>query len=241
MNKKALEQKDHVKYFGVLVDEHLRWDYHISNVAKKIGRGVGILAKLRKYLNPHMLKNVYYCLVYSHLSYGIEAWGSAAKTTLNKLIVLQKKAIRILSNERYFQIYGEVSGPLPSADPLFKKLEILKFDEIFQVNILSFVFSTLCYDSPPIFWEWFEYNSSVHTYSTTSSTVIAVSNYFDVGTVELTYSLRVPKGMLEKYGKRMVKFAGSNLWNELPVDIQDSCSVNTFKENVKRLYIGQYA
>ena len=88
MNKKAIEQKDHVKYLGVLVDEHLRWDYHISNVAKKIGRGVGILAKLRKYLTPHMLKNVYYCLVYSHLSYGIEAWGSAAKTTLNKLIAV---------------------------------------------------------------------------------------------------------------------------------------------------------
>ena len=33
MNKKALEQKNHVKYLGVLVDEHLRWD---SNVAKKL-------------------------------------------------------------------------------------------------------------------------------------------------------------------------------------------------------------
>ena len=35
MNKKALEQKDHVKYLGVLVDEHLRWDHHISLVAKE--------------------------------------------------------------------------------------------------------------------------------------------------------------------------------------------------------------
>ena len=68
MNKKALEQKDHVKYLGVLVDEHLRWDYHINHVAKKIGRGVGILSKLRQYLNPKMLTNVYYCLIYSHIS-----------------------------------------------------------------------------------------------------------------------------------------------------------------------------
>ena len=239
MNKKALEQKDHVKYLGVLVDEHLRWDYHINNVARKIGRGVGILAKLRKFLTPHMLKNVYYCLVYSHLSYGIEAWGSAAKTTLNKLIVLQKKAIRILSNAKYFQIYGE-HGPLPSADPLFKKLGLLKLDEIFQINILSFVFSTLCFESPPIFWEWFKYNSSFHSYSTTSSTVITCNSYFDVGNVEMTYSLRVPKGMLEKYGKRMVKFTGSKLWNELPADIHDSCSLNSFKENVKKFYIGRY-
>ena len=44
MNKKALEQKDHVKYLGVLVDEILRWDRHINNVAKKVGRGVRIIS-----------------------------------------------------------------------------------------------------------------------------------------------------------------------------------------------------
>ena len=240
MNKKALEQKDHVKYLGVLVDEHLRWDHHISHVAKKMGRGVGIIAKLRQFLTPQMLKNVYYCLVYSHLSYGIEAWGSASKTSLNKLVVLQKKAIRILSNVNHFQIYGEESGPLPSAEPLFKKLEILKFEEIFQLNILNFVFSTLCYDSPSIFWDWFVFCHSLHNYATTSSTYIVCEDYFDVGTVNSTYTLRVPKGMLEKYGKRMVKFSGAHFWNELPNDIQDSPSLNTFKEKVKKLYLGQY-
>ena len=55
-----------------------------------------------------------------------------------------------------------------------------------------------------------------------------------------TYTLRVPKGMLEKYGKRMVKFTGAHLWNELPSDIQDSSSLNSFKEKVKKLYLGQY-
>ena len=50
MNKKAFEQKDHVKYLGVLVDEHLRWDHHINDVARKIGRGVGIIAKLKDFL-----------------------------------------------------------------------------------------------------------------------------------------------------------------------------------------------
>jgi hypothetical protein len=55
-----------------------------------------------------------------------------------------------------------------------------------------------------------------------------------------TYTLRVPKGMLEKYGKRMVKFTGAHLWNEFPSDIQDSSSLNSFKEKVKKLYLGQY-
>ena len=240
MNKKAIEQKDHVKYLGVLVDEHLRWDYHISHVAKKIGRGVGIIVKLKQFLTPHMLKNVYYCLVYSHLSYGIEAWGSASKTSLNKLIILQKKAVRVLSNVNYFQIYGEQSGPLPSAEPLFKELGILKLDDIFELNTLNFVFSTLCYESPLIFWDWFVYCHSLHTHATTSATNIICKNYFDIGTVDVTYTLRVPKGMLEKYGKRMVKYIGAHLWNNLPSDIQGAISLSTFKDKVKNHFLENY-
>ena len=73
LNRKAIEQKDHVKYLGVFMDEHLNWKYQISNVAKKISRGIGIIAKLRSSLDPLLLRNIYYCLVFSHLSYGVEA------------------------------------------------------------------------------------------------------------------------------------------------------------------------
>ena len=135
LNKKAIEQKDHVKYLGVFMDEHLNWKYQISSVAKKISRGIGIIAKLRSFLDPMLLRNIYYCLVFSHLSYGVEAWGSACSTDLEKLLILQKKAVRILTGNKYFQIYGEPSTPLPTAEPLFKTLEILKFDDIFKFSI----------------------------------------------------------------------------------------------------------
>ena len=81
--------------------------------------------------------NIYYCLVYSHLAYGIEAWGSACKTETDKLLILQIKAVRILTGNQYFQIYGEVAGPLPPSQPLFSKLDILKFDDIFRFSILN--------------------------------------------------------------------------------------------------------
>ena len=120
MNRRALEQRDHVKYLGVSVDEHLTWNHHISHVIKKISRGIGVLAKLRYFLNPTLLKNVYYCLVFSYLSYGVQAWGSASKTNLSKILTLQKKAVRSLTGSRYFQIHGEAMGPLLHANPLFK-------------------------------------------------------------------------------------------------------------------------
>ena len=111
MNRKAITQASHVKYLGVFVDEHLNWNNHVSHVAKKIGRGIGILAKLRQYLTPQMLKNVYYCLVYSHLSYGIHVWGSAASCTLDKLVVLQKKRYESYRANNIFKFMVNLMDP----------------------------------------------------------------------------------------------------------------------------------
>ena len=86
LNRKAIEQKDHVKYLGVLVDQHLTWKHQVSGVASKISRCVGILAKLRNSVNFDILVNIYYCLVYSHLFYGVQAWGSACRTETEKLL-----------------------------------------------------------------------------------------------------------------------------------------------------------
>ena len=49
-NRKALIQKDQVKYLGVLMDQHLTWNYQISHVSKTISRSVGIISKLRHFL-----------------------------------------------------------------------------------------------------------------------------------------------------------------------------------------------
>ena len=165
--------------------------------------------------------------MFSHLSYGIQVWGSANASVLNPLIVLQKKAVRILANQQYFQIYGD-PGPLPTTNPLFKNLNLLKLNDIFNLNIVKFVYETLCYESPENFWNWFKYCHEIHAYSTTSTTVIHCSNYFDTGTAISTYNLYVQKTKLVKYGGRLVKVLGPWQWNQLPEDIQASISVQTF-------------
>ena len=103
MNRKAIDQKDHVKYLGVLMDQHLSWKYQISNVSKKISRGTGILPKLKGNMNKELLVNIHYCLVFSYLSYGVEAWGSACLSDLSKINVLQKKLLGLLRGTNTFK------------------------------------------------------------------------------------------------------------------------------------------
>ena len=62
----------------------LSWKNHILNISKKISRAIGIMYKLIPFLPLKAMKNVYYSLIYSHIIYAIEAWGSAFKTELEK-------------------------------------------------------------------------------------------------------------------------------------------------------------
>ena len=65
LNRKALEQKDHVKYLGIYMDQHLNWKYQISHVSKKVSRGGGILSKLRHFLNTKVCAKIVdtYCKI----------------------------------------------------------------------------------------------------------------------------------------------------------------------------------
>ena len=60
-----------------------------------------------------------------------------------------------------------------------KNMESWNLTKFFRPIFSVLFFSTLCFESPPIFWKLFEYNSSVHSYMTT--TVVVCDNYFDVG------------------------------------------------------------
>ena len=171
--------------------------------------------------------------------YGIQAWGSADPTTLNKLAILQNKAVRILSGKQYFQIYGQEPGPLPSSEPLYKKLEILKIHDIYELSISNFVYSTLTFDSPAIFDNWFQYAHEIHDHTTRVSTDVIRESYFDVGHVQQSFTLHT-KGANNIYGGKMIQVSGPVIWNRIPEDIQKAGSIITFKKNLKLHIFDQY-
>ena len=99
----------------------------------------------------------------------------------------------------------------------------------------------MCELSPQVFCNWFTYIHEVHDHATRSSTNIITDNYFDSGTEESTYSLYISESRLVMYGDRLVKVYGSRIWNTIPLDIQDSTSVVTFKKKLKAYFLSQYS
>ena len=53
--------------------------------------------------------------------------------------------------------------------PMFYKLEILKIEDIFTLQIAKFIYKSLSGDTPENFHEWFKLNSDSHTYNTRSN------------------------------------------------------------------------
>jgi hypothetical protein len=117
------------KLLGVYFDEYLSFDSHISQLCKKISKSLFSINKIKKFVNLDALKKMYYVLVHSSISYCINVYGSANKTTLAPLFLQQKKAIRIISRAKYRD----------HTSPLFTMLEILPLEQLILYNRLKFM------------------------------------------------------------------------------------------------------
>lgn len=93
-------------------------------------------------------------LIYSYLNYCNIIWGGAYDIVLKPLYILQKKAIRLISNSHY----------LEHTAPLFKTLELLIIYRIFKYNCLLLVHKCTKDNYFPEFKK--KLQSSIHSYET---------------------------------------------------------------------------
>ena len=89
----AVQQVEVTKFLGVLLDQHLSWKYHITHVAKKVSKAIGIISKARFFLSSKSLLSLYYTLVYPYLNYCNIAWCSTYPSNLNRILYLQKRIV----------------------------------------------------------------------------------------------------------------------------------------------------
>ena len=88
------------KYLGILCDNLLNFHEHTKIFEVKIARSVRILNKLKYFLPSSALLKLYYALIHFHFNYSLAVWGSTYPTYLNKLKLLQNKAIRIVTSSQ---------------------------------------------------------------------------------------------------------------------------------------------
>ena len=80
LNGLELKEKSNIRYLGILIDKHLNWKAHIKHLSKKIKRSIGVLSKIRHYIDSKILTNLYYSLVQRKFVYNFKVKpGAVAK------------------------------------------------------------------------------------------------------------------------------------------------------------------
>ena len=185
LNGKRIYPTKSVKYLGIKIDENLTWIDHINDIAIKLNRANAMLFKVSEFVNTKILKSIYYVIFDCHSN---TVWGQN-RNSMNRLIMLQKKALRIMS----------CKCRNAHSNPLLFRHEIKLPDKIIMENCL-FISKSIIFNLPPIFNHWFTFSSDSHNYETSSSS----KGLLKVKTVNT-----------KKYGREAMTNNAASSWNNI--------------------------
>ena len=207
-----IDEEQHTKFLGVYIDNKLTWKKHIEVITGKISRGIGVIWKAKKLLNKSALKTVYYSFIYPYLTYCNQVWGSTCTTYLKGLRVKQNKVISMITS----------SPRRTRLDPLYKKLGLLKLDEINTFLFSKFMYRWHHNKVPAMFIDCFPHIRDVHDHDTRQS-----------ARNELYFS-----GFKTPLSQRRFMYMAPFIWNNIlrnniNVEMSEYCFTKTIKHSIK--------
>ena len=116
-----------MNFLGITLDSSLNWEDHVDKVAFKVNKGIFAIRRLRDGVNLDVLKQVYFAMIHSHLSYGTILWAHSNES--QRVFVLQKRAVRLICRLK-LRDHCKAS---------FKKLKIMTLPSIFIYQCLLYI------------------------------------------------------------------------------------------------------
>ena len=108
-------------YLGLRIDE---------NLEHKLACTVGILNKLKCYFPKEILLQLYHAFIYPHF-YAIPIWGSAYKSYLYEISILQNKAVKIVTLTKWNR----------RANPSYTNLKVLKLNKLYHYEVSKIMYN----------------------------------------------------------------------------------------------------
>lgn len=90
-----------IKYLGITIDCHLKWDVHVNNIVKKLRSLLPKFKYFKQIFDEKHLKIMYHSLVESHIAYGIIGWGGVTNCFLKNLETTQKWILKVIYGKSY--------------------------------------------------------------------------------------------------------------------------------------------
>ena len=118
------------KFLGVLIDEKLNWKDHIASVKSKLSKSTAILYKCSQLVDIQSMHILYCSMFLPYINYCSKIWGNTYPTNISGIVILQKRAMRLL--------YG--ANHIDHTTPLFYRSPALKFVDPVKLKTAVFMF-----------------------------------------------------------------------------------------------------
>ena len=122
-----IENVEHTKFLGVVIDQNLIFNKHIQYIKSKVSRSLGIMYKCKTFFNQSTLVTLYNAFVYPYFTYCISVWGNTFECHIRPLELVQKRAVRLIIGARKYD----------HTDPIFDALKILRLKQIYIYMLFS--------------------------------------------------------------------------------------------------------
>ena len=211
INNINIERTRNMKFLGVYMDENLTWKTHARTKAKQSLAVVAILSRLKHSLPSNILRIIYNSLLTPYITYGITAWGNISNPEINRLKKIQKRAIRLICQAKYNS----------HTEPLLRKLNLLKLDDIFALNCIKIYVRNLQNKLPRYLSQQLLTNSEIHNYPTRQR--------YDIHNFPIRSKLEH-----QCLNKKVNK-----IWNDVPDNIKN-CSLKSIVKQFRKHKLSGY-
>jgi hypothetical protein len=203
------KQVTSTKFLGIIINQSLTWDDHLKIIKQKVSKGLGIIKQIKKKVPTSVLLTLYHTIISPYFRYCNIVWGIHRSTAFNGLFILQKKALRIVTNSHWNC----------HTKPIFTALKILSIAKLNDFQVACFMFLCINRLLPNLFHAMFRENSDIHHHNT-----------------RIKYNLHIIRHRLN-LRQHTVRIFGPRLWNTLPADVRCTPSIYAFKKHCKHLLL----
>lgn len=124
-----VSMESQTKFLGLTFDSTLSWNDHVDTLSKKLSSCLYVLKRVNFVSDYATTKTAYHALFESHLRYGLAVWGGTSAGNLNRILLLQKRAIRIMVG----------LGPRESCRNAFKTTHVLTVIGLYIKEVIMHV------------------------------------------------------------------------------------------------------
>ncbi|CAB4041326.1 Hypothetical predicted protein [Paramuricea clavata] len=202
---KILEPVDFAKDLGLLMDSHLSYDKHISNLVSSFLYKLCQINRVKNNFDKGTLTMIITSLVISKLLSCSTVWSNTTCTNIKKLQSIQNFACKIITGSKK---YDHVS-------PLLQNLEWLTVDKLLYFRDAVMTFKCMNNLAPKYLCDMFEKRSCIHNRSTRNCNSIQIPLFKTAS------------------GQRSFAFRGASIWNNLDTELKKCTSLKTFKSQLK--------